>query len=68
MGYAEGCGGMGGYDEGETMKPKYYECGICGQWHSIDWDGDCREDAARFNPEDLDSKHGPDGWDEVPMP
>jgi len=50
------------------QKPTYYECGICGQYHSVLWDGDCREDAARFTPEDLDAKHGADGWTEAPMP
>lgn len=31
------------------MKPKkFYECGICECLHPWDWDGDCREDAARF--------------------
>ena len=39
-------------------KPQFYECGICGQYHSIKWNGDCRQDNARFNPEDLDAKFG----------
>ena len=30
------------------MKPVYYECGICGYAHPWEWNGDCREDAARF--------------------
>lgn len=48
--------------------PEYYECGICGGWHSANWNGDCREDAARFNPEDLDKLHGWGGWEHVAMP
>lgn len=51
------------------MKPQYYECGICGCWHSAQWNGDCREDEARFpGPEVFDILHGRDGWEEVPMP
>lgn len=40
------------------MTPRiFYECGICEALHPWDWNGDCREDAARFhldtiNPED----------------
>lgn len=49
-------------------KTAYYECGICGQYHNIEFDGDCRQDDARFNPEDLDTKHGQFGWVEVDMP
>lgn len=51
------------------MKPrKYYLCGMCCMYHALDWNGDCRENEARFNPEDLDSKHGSLGWQEVDMP
>lgn len=49
-------------------KPKFYRCGICDCYHAIDWDGDCREDAARFTPDELDAKYGVLGWEEVPMP
>ena len=48
--------------------PQFYECGICSAWHSASWDGDCREDDARFNPEDMDEKYGPFGWEVVEMP
>jgi hypothetical protein len=48
-------------------RPVYYECGCCGQLHSALWNGDCRQDSARFNPEDLDAKHGVDGWGEIDM-
>lgn len=47
---------------------KFYECGICDHWHSINWDGDCREDAARFTADDLDIEYGIFGWDAVEMP
>ncbi len=26
------------------------ECPCCGAYHREDWDGDCREDGARFDP------------------
>ena len=31
-----------------TAGHKVYECGICDSLHPWDWNGDCREDAARF--------------------
>ena len=46
-----------------TMIPVYYECGICECIHPWDWDGDCREDANRFDRGDLDLKHGPFQWE-----
>lgn len=49
-------------------RPKYYRCGICDHWHSAEWNGDCREDENRFFIDQIDEKHGEDGWDEVPMP
>jgi hypothetical protein len=48
--------------------PKFYECGICGAWHSLAWDGDCREDGARFFADELDAKYGMMGWESVLMP
>jgi hypothetical protein len=33
-----------------------YECGICSQYHPALWDGDCREDAARFSDPDAFSE------------
>ena len=45
--------------------PRYYRCGCCDCYHAIWWDGDCREDAARLLPEQLDQRHGVDGWEEV---
>lgn len=47
---------------------KYYRCGICDCYHPLEWDGDCRDDANRFAADELDEKHGPFGWEEVPMP
>lgn len=47
---------------------KYYECGICECLHPLQWDGDCRDDANRFAMDELDKKHGPHGWECVPMP
>lgn len=51
----------------DPERPTYYECGICGTFHSARWNGDCRENGARFNYEDLDLKHGERGWDEIEM-
>lgn len=48
--------------------PKFYRCGICDHYHSIQWDGDCRQDDARFYMDQLDKQYGPLGWEEVPMP
>jgi len=47
---------------------QFYECGICGHYHPIEWDGDCRDDTNRFSGNQLDDKFGQDGWEEVPMP
>ncbi len=43
--------------------PRYYECDICSAIHPWDWDGDCREDAARFHCDTLDAEHGPFGYE-----
>ena len=50
--------------------PAYYDCGICGHWHPLMWDGDCREDAYRFTTDEIEAKHGQEGegWGEVDMP
>jgi hypothetical protein len=45
--------------------PKFYECGICEHYHSVNFDGDCRDDAQRLTMEALDSEYGWDGWVEV---
>lgn len=44
-------------------KPLYYDCGICGHFHPWDWRGDCREDANRLTYDQLDEKHGIDGFE-----
>jgi hypothetical protein len=49
-------------------KPQFYDCGICGSMHWSEWNGDCREDQARFDVEDLDKRYSSDGWTEVAMP
>lgn len=54
-------------DTAECPKPRFYDCGICGAYHSAEWNGDCREDAARLDPNDLDEKYGIDGWEEIDM-
>lgn len=45
--------------------PKYFQCGCCEQMHSVNFFGDCRNNEERFNPEDLDVRHGRDGWEET---
>lgn len=36
-----------------------YECDICGGYHPWNWDGDCREDAHRWNsPEEYADAKG----------
>lgn len=49
-------------------RPRFYHCGICEHYHPAEWNGDCRDDQARHNPDELDARYGPTGWDEVPMP
>lgn len=46
----------------------FYDCGICGHWHPANWDGDCRDDANRYTSDDLDTRYGSDGWQEVETP
>lgn len=52
--------GLYGLDGPEL--PAFYECGCCGAYHSVEFSGDCREDAARLDPDDLDREHGIQGW------
>ena len=50
--------------------PEFYNCGICGHWHPIAWNGDCRDDDNRFTTHAIEANHGNegDGWREVEMP
>lgn len=48
------------------IPPKFYECGICGMYHPASWNGDCRDDANRFDLGDLETLYG-DDWQEVDM-
>jgi len=50
--------------------PQFYDCGICGHWHPIEWNGDCREDRFRLTTDFLEEEYGQEGqcWQEVPMP
>jgi len=49
-------------------RPQFYECGICGAWHSLHWNGDCRDDANRFASDELDDALGSFNWDAAEMP
>ncbi len=43
---------------------RLYECGICDCYHPWEWDGDCREDANRFDgPEDYAAHLGISEYD-----
>ena len=44
----------------ENGKITIYECSICDCCHPWNWSGDCREDAARFFPDELAEKLGID--------
>lgn len=37
----------------EALYNSMEQCGACGEWHPIDWYGDCRDDAHREHPEDV---------------
>lgn len=57
-----------GLGRANKTQPRYYRCGICDSYHSAEWNGDCRQDDARFDNLDLDARHGRLGWDEIDMP
>jgi hypothetical protein len=48
-------------------KPKYYACEVCGHNHPWAWNGDCRDDANRFTDQQLDTRHGPSGYELAEM-
>jgi hypothetical protein len=41
----------------KTLSPSntYYECGICGFIHPVEFDGDCRDDSSRFALDEIPS-------------
>ena len=45
------------------MEKIIYECGICDCYHPWDWEGDCRDDANRFLPEEYAEQIGVDEAD-----
>ncbi len=49
------------------VKPTYYDCEICGHFHNVEWNGDCREDNHRHSYADLDARFGENQWNLVPM-
>jgi hypothetical protein len=53
---------------GDGARPQFYDCGICGSWHSILWNADCRDDANRFACDEIDEALGAFNWDAVEMP
>lgn len=50
-----------------AKKPVFYLCEICGAHHPWNWNGDCRENNARYSYEKLDKQFGCDGWEERSM-
>lgn len=44
----------------------YRPCEICGGMHPITFGGDCRDKENRFTTEELDERHGADGWQYLP--
>jgi hypothetical protein len=40
----------------------YADCGCCDHYHPETFGGDCRDDSNRFTADELDERHGPDGW------
>ena len=42
-----------------------YECEICGCYHPVEWNGDCRDDQHRYGPGELDEKYGQGNWESV---
>ena len=45
--------------------PTFYLCGICDHYHDALWNGDCRQDNARFTIDELDEKWL--DWNEIDM-
>lgn len=43
--------------------PIIYECDICSQYHPWEWEGDCRDDANRFSPDEYAARLGVDEFD-----
>lgn len=58
------------YRDGQPIpfQPTFEECGCCGHYHRPNYFGDCRNDAERFNPNDLDDRYGENGWIQVDLP
>lgn len=52
----------------DPKPPRFYDCGICGHYHPIGWNGDCRDDDNRFTANDLDEKYGENEWEDLLMP
>ncbi len=49
-----------------SSPPIFVHCGSCECYHRVDYYGDCRNDAERFFPDDLDERYGAEGWTEGP--
>ena len=55
-----------GYVPQDKNRVYYILCQHCSHFHPWFWDGDCINDSNRFTYDQLDEKHGPDGWDTSP--
>jgi hypothetical protein len=47
------------------LKPAFYECDGCNQYHPLFFSSDCRDDTNRFAAGQLDELHGSGKWEEV---
>jgi len=54
-----------GFSDAAKKTPAYYGCGVCGAWHPEDWMGDCSDSRTSFGFEELNAKHGAEGWMEI---
>ena len=55
-----------GYIPQDKNKVYYILCQHCSHFHPWFWDGDCTNDSNRFTYEQLDERHGSNGWDTSP--
>ncbi len=46
-------------------KQQYYECGICDNYHYIEFNGDCRDDDERFQLDEIPLDAEIISWEEM---
>ncbi len=45
--------------------PRYYECPSCSCYHIVGYNGSCDDADSAFLDDELNEKHGVDGWEEI---